>query len=239
MKKVIFASLSDEYLATPSVHPIPIKDYSIDWYKNIKKSNDKTYYFDELNTNATVKSCPSFVEIFENGFVVPAPADYFIHYTEDNSFIGQTPFSFKDVLREDDINYHPHSQLINHLPEHNPYQIIAKINLPLKVFTPKGYSLAFMRMPFADHSDFEAIYGNLRADKLHHLSIQCGIKHRNPIHIKQGTPLVLLVPFKREKFTHKIIDIKKNNKYRKQWLSTYLKTYGSSRPKFKKHYWSD
>jgi hypothetical protein len=239
MSKIVFGSLSDAYLATPSVHPIPIKDYPIDWFKNIKKPNERPNYFDGMNTNKTIKGCPSFVEIFENGFVIPAPTDYFIHYTEEGHFMATTPFSFRDDLREDDITYHHQSQMIDHMPEYNPYKLIVKLNLPVKMFTPKGYSVAFMRMPFGDHTDFEAIYGNMRTDKLHHLGIQCGIKHNNQILIKQGTPLVLIVPFKREKFTHKIVDIKKTNKYRKQWLSTWLKTYGSASPKFRKHYWSD
>ena len=239
MKKIIFGSMSEYYLETPELHPIPIKDYKMDWYKNMPRPKETPFHFDAMNISKNVKACPSFTDIFENGFVVLAPTDYFIHYLENGDFVGTQAFSFRDSLGIDDIQYHFNGQLIQHLPKHSPYKLIVKINLPLKVFTPDGYSLSFMRMPFSDHTDFEAIYGNLRADKIHHLSIQCGIKHNKQILIKQGTPLALLVPFKREKFKHKVIDINKPSKYRSKWVKKYLSTYGSWQTKYKSYYWSD
>ncbi len=68
-------------------------------------------------------------------------------------------------------------------------------------------------------------------------------KSNDQIFIKQGTPLCLIVPFKREKFTHRMVDLSAKSKYRgkfyKIYKRHYLKTYGSEKPKFRQDYWKD
>jgi len=242
--RLTFGAISDDYFYTPTVHPIPIKDWNIGWYEKMKQaSKENKLYFEKQNSSRTVRHCPSFVEIFQNGYVIPAPADYFIHLDKDGDLIWHTSFSFLGQTGNQDISFHYDDQLIDHLPNHSDYLRIAKINLPFKLFTPKGYSIQMMRMPYEDFSQWEAVYGMLRTDKNHNMNIQLAIKSHDQIFIKQGTPLCLIVPFKREKFTHKMVDLSDKSKYTgkfyKIYKKHYLKTYGSEKPKFRQDYWKE
>ena len=63
-------------------------------------------------------------------------------------------------------------------------------------------------MPFNFNDDWEALYGIFRSDKVHEVNIQIGYKSTDKsILIKQGQPLCVYAPFKREKFNLKITDV--------------------------------
>ena len=82
--------------------------------------------------------------------------------------------------------------------------------------------------------------GLLRTDKNYHLNFQINIKtDQKGIFIKQGQPLALIVPYKRETYKSKIVDLNEKNKFSIQYHKHYLKTYGSFKMNFRKDYWSE
>jgi len=237
MKNIItFGTFSKDLFHTESVHPIPMSEYPIEWYENIKA--EKLYIENEEGKN--VKSCPSFTEVYQEGFVIPSPTDYKITVTEDGMFFWDAAKSFANILERDDIEHHYNEQLVDHLPKDFDTKMIVKINTPWKAFTPKGYSIRIMKMPLTNTKDWEPTYGLLRTDKNYHLNFQINIKtNERCVFIKQGQPLALIVPFKRESYKSQIVDLNEKNKFSIQYYKHYLKTYGSFKMNFRKDYWSE
>lgn len=236
MKNIItFGTFSKDIYYTEQIHPIPMSEYPIEWYENIKA--EKLYFDGQDGKN--VKSCPSFIEIYQEGYVIPSPTDYSISVTPKGDFFWECARSFKDVMERDDIEYHYNEQLVSHLPKDYDTKMIIKINLPWKVFTPKGYSIRIMKMPFTSNKLWEPTYGVLRTDRNYHLNFQTNIKtNTEEVFISQGEPLALIVPYKREDFKSQIVDLNEKNQYSTQYHKHYLKTYGTFKPNFRKDYWA-
>ena len=71
------------------------------------------------------------------------------------------------------------------------------------------------------------------------MCIRDSIKTNDEILIKQGEPLGVIVPFKRENFKSNIVDLNEKNKYSIAYYKQFLKTYGSFKLNFRKDYWSE
>lgn len=216
MNKITFV-IKDKYLlANTDLHPKPISDFIPDWFKNMKPTQPI----------ANVKSCPSFIEVYKEGFVIVAPHDYLLSYDElNNKWYWNTPVKYDNYELSpmlDQVQTHNNSQLIEHLPN-SPYKFIFKLNLPMKVITPKGYSVRQLPLPYTYNEDYEILYGVFRSDKIHEINLQLGYKTDDKeIIIKAGEPLCVFVPFKREKFKLNI-----TNKPTKTLLINTSKLYSS------------
>lgn len=217
-KKITFVINDRGLLVNKELHPKPIKDYIPEWYKSMQIGKSKhTSLFKLLDkSNNNIKSCPSFNEIYQDGFVILAPNDYILAYDKDTeAWSWQTPISHNRGeynTNYPDVDMHNNDEMINHIPT-NEYKTVFKINLPIKVVTPKGYSVRVLPIPYSFNNDYEAVYGILRADKFHEMNIQILYKtNKKEILIKKGSPLCVYAPFKREKFTAEVVDGRKNNK---------------------------
>ena len=233
MNIISFGTFSKDLYYSKNLHPIKFSEYSIDWFDKIKTSKS------ELNNIKTVAACPSFNEIYNEGFVILAPTDYKFIVTKEKQLFWETAFSFKDVTNVDDVEFHFNEQYVNYMPKNFNIKMIVKINTPWKLFTPKGYSIRIMELPLTINNKWNPTYGILRTDKNYHLNFQLNIKTNEEILIKQGDPLALIVPFKRENYKHKVINLNKKNEFSIKYYSHYLKTYGSFKRNFRKDYWLD
>ena len=233
---ITFGTFSKDLYYTENLHPVPMSKYKIEWYENIKPQK----FVVDGYEGKTVKACPSFTEIYEEGFVVLAPTDYKITIMPDGQLLWQAARSFRKVMEKDDVEYHFDEQLVNYLPKNFDTKKIIKINTPWKAFTPKGYSVRIMKMPLTDSTEWENSYGVLRTDKNSHLNFQLNVKVTDkPIHINQGDPIGLLVPFKRDKYTSQIINLNDKNKYSIAYHKQFLNTYGTFKLNFRKDYWEN
>ena len=241
-KLITFGTFSRDIFYTEEVHPIPMSEYPIEWWENIKTEKIK---FHDGQEGKNAKACPSVVEIYQEGYVIPAPTDYKIKVTPTGEFFWEAAFTFRRDMDggssdKDDIEYHYNDQLVHHLPEDFDTKMIIKINLPWKVFTPNGYSIRIMKMPFTSNKNWEPTYGVLRTDRNHHLNFQTNIKtDTEEVFINQGEPLALIVPYKREEFKSNIVDLNDKNEHSIKYHKHYLKTYGKYKTNFRKDYWSD
>tara|TARA_A100001391_G_scaffold177696_1_gene141815 strand:- start:228 stop:935 length:708 start_codon:yes stop_codon:yes gene_type:complete len=222
MKKIIFGTNSKLLLANKDLHPKPVKQVIPDYLKAFKPEKAE-YYKGQLHSISNFKSCPSYIDVYNYGYAILAPCDISMQAKEDGTFNWTVANSF----RRNDIEYHYNEQLVHNIPIEKNIQIIAKYNSPWKVITPKGYSCRQIPVPLEYNTEWEPFEGVLRTDKIHELNIQLLIKTNEAIFIPQGTPLCVYVPFKRETFTSKIVDLNKNNKYSKLRNSMYLSTYGT------------
>ena len=111
MKEIIFTSpydlhLVEETCIQPAKNFIPEHWKNLTYYKD-NKSNLKGY-------NKTAKACPSFAEIFKEGYVLPSPCDIWLYTDgEDWKWETATPVDFID------ISHHAGFQYFNSVPDTN------------------------------------------------------------------------------------------------------------------------
>jgi hypothetical protein len=215
MKKIQFVIKDKHYLANKDIHPKPMSEYVPEWYKNMQPGKPKSKsFFDMVDIKSNVKSCPSFVEIFKEGFVLLAPCDFILSYNkETKKWAWKTPIvydNFEFLSGAEFVTVHDNDQMLEHATNNNLYKLIFKINLPMKIITPNGYSVRQIPMPYYFNDDWEALYGVFKSDKVHEINIQIGYKtDKEEILIKRGEPLCVYIPFKRENFKLDIVDYNK------------------------------
>ena len=198
MKEIIFTSpydlhLVEETCIQPAKNFIPEHWKNLTYYKD-NKSNIKGY-------NKTAKACPSFAEIFKEGYVLPSPCDIWLYTDgEDWKWETATPVDFID------ISHHAGFQYFNSVPD-TDVKMVFKLDNIWNCITPKGYSIRQIPMLYHHNPDFHTLYGVIDTDKLHELNPQIAFTStKNEIVINKGTPLCYYVPFKREKYKYSIVE---------------------------------
>lgn len=201
------------------VCPQPANNFIPEWFKKMPLHEDRDNMFKDMGEPGknfgwssklkTAKKCPSFVDVFNNGFVIPAPCDIYCRYNkETGEWYTETALAFAGRNQQDtfslQISTHPTLQYLDHAPD-APYEYVFKLDNLWSVITPKGYSI--MQIPMLWHHNplFEAAYGIVHTDQYHQLNIQMMMKKGiEEMEIKLGTPLCYVVPYKREEFTMSI-----------------------------------
>lgn len=234
---IYFAAIAQELYDSKELMPEPQKHNLPKWFKNIKSVNSGEN-FKYISKTKNVKKCPSFSEIWNEGYVIKAPTDYLLKVNEDGTYIWKTAFSYEKYQSVKDVDEHYDIQMIEYYPNKD-YVKILKLQLPFRVYTGKGVSCRQIPLLFQDKTNnWEVPYGIVRTDKVHEINIQLMIKNYNEILIKKGTPLCIYVPFKREKFIHKNFYLANKRKFINLDNKNYLKMFGG----FKNNtsfYWSD
>jgi hypothetical protein len=217
-KKIIWTSVLEAINDTPEVHIKKTKDILPEWFKNIPVyDNPKARPFDRIKT---VKTCPSFSEIFNEGFVMVSPTDIYINVKDDGTYFWQTP--------NEHIALEPHTteQYFKYANVPNA-KFILKLVSSWFCFTPKGYSLRQLPMFYEDNPDFYVPYGTIKTDQSHEINPQLIFTNKKKeIIIKQGQPLATYIPFKRSDKLE--MSIEKPQKYMSKILQGRFWISGSS-----------
>jgi len=224
MKKVIFVG-QDKYLNNhKEILPQPAKNFKPSWFINmpVDDINTNEYIKKLIPNNLTAKICPSFSEIFNEGFVLPSPCDLWIRFEKDGSWAWEASLGTIKLTEHND------RQFVNHTSMN--VKKIFKIEYPFYCITPKGYSVRQIPMFYHGNTEWHIAYGTIQTDKHHAINPQILItSDSNEIYIKKGEPLNYLVPYKREKFKLVFDDY---NKYENQINAAEYK----ARLKFKNGY---
>ena len=231
MKNIVFGTYNKNLLLNKELQPKPLKEYIPNYLKDIKPYKAKDYEFIK-GGYSNFKTCPSYIDIYKYGYVILSPTDIWIKVEKNGDLNWKIPISLD--VNGNDIQYHYDEQLLNYIPNKSIKKII-KYNSIYYCFTPKGYSIRQIPVPLSFNTDWEAVEGVLRTDKEHQVNIQIAIKTNNEILIKQGTPLCVYVPFKRENIRVKMIDLNKNNKYNKKLQTQFLIKNGTFKPQHLKN----
>ena len=189
--------LNKELLPQPAIKYIP------NWYKNMKVPHtiDKERpILSKILKPKTIKQCPSFVEMFNEGYILPAPTDIYI-YLNGDKFEWRTPITYKTFHNNGEIDFHADIQMVDHLPSNSNIKAIFKIIFPYVLFGPKGYNLKIMPVPYAFNNDYHANYGIQDLDNIFEINVQINFtSDKNEILIKRGDPIALVIPYKKDKF---------------------------------------
>lgn len=210
MKKIIEFYPFSESTSMFSPEPIPASKMVPEWYRKqpgmVKSEND--YVGGGLNL--TVKKCMAIFDVITSGYLIVAPCDIYVDATDPEKLTFSVPLKIKQ-FQSDLFSVHTLEQY-----DHYPMDTTIYHKQLLRVFpfwsvkTPKGYSSLYMQ-PMHRELDTQAFAGIIDTDKFiseGHMSffVKKGFKGV----IKQGTPLIQVIPFKRDSWTSKIVDVKKS-----------------------------
>ena len=163
-------------------HSIP-SNYGQEWYKHDAERDEWC---------RTAKQCPSFVDVFREGYVIVAPCDIWL-WTDGDAFKWKTALDFVN------ISIHADNQLKDYFQD-STIKKIFKIDNVWKIRTPKGYSIRQIPLFYHFNPDWQVAYGLINTDTYHELNVQIIFtSEKEEVFIKQGDPLCYIVPFKREK----------------------------------------
>lgn len=188
-KKIKFISSVPEYNIEK---PLPASRITPEWYRKMPGVAEKT---------ETVKKCIPVLDALTAGYVITLPTD--VYYDEQkNSFWSDSPFKLNSDHHE------VQTQGVEIDPEFDtkPHKWL---NL-WEIRTPKGYSCLFIHPLNRSDLPFKSFTGIVDTDR-HPLIINFPFVMRKGFsgRIPKGTPIIQIIPFKREGWEAEIIDDQK------------------------------
>lgn len=206
-KEIIFSSPIKELIDPPKPSLLTIPDS----YKNLSKRIDG-----DDPTARTVKACIPFLDALTIGYIISFPVDFVFTVKEIKNENGEINHEVRGFFRGDmppefnkfiEIQTHSEDQMPPSLrSKFRTLDVIFKILSPWHIKTPPGYSCIFTN-PFNRNTPFEIIDGVVDTDD-YPLTINFpAFWTENPSEketlVKKGTPLALVIPFKREQWKMK------------------------------------
>lgn len=191
-KKITFISSHPEFKISP---PIPASRIVPEWYRTMPGSRDKV---------ETVKKCIPFLDALTAGYVITLDADVYWN-EESKTFHSESPIQMQsdhmqsqtqDVNIDDRFDSQPH-KWVNHW----------------EIRTPKGYSCLFIHPLERTDLPFYSLTGIVDTDK-HPLVVNFPFLFKKGFSgvIPKGTPIIQVIPFKRDNWKSEISDDKPYDK---------------------------
>jgi len=171
------------------------------WFK---KTRPLKFLKSSSREDLTIKKCIPVLDAFTSGYYLKTMVD--INYSVNEKY-RKSEFSFKlkDTNNAKLITMHPFEQ-IDQLPLDGEYYDHAyKWSNPFVINTPPGYSCLFTQ-PFNQTLPFYTLSGVVDTDT-YPLAVQFPFLMRKGFSgtIKSGTPIVQIIPFKRDEWEMELI----------------------------------
>lgn len=187
-KKIKFTSTYPHYKID---HPVPASRIIPEWYRKMPGTRDRV---------ETVKKCIPFLDALTSGYFITLSTDVFYN-DEAKKFIHNSPFEIESdhmLIQTQDVE-------INDSYEAQPHKWLNQ----WKIETPKGYSCLFIHPLDRTDLPFYSFSGVVDTDK-HPVVINFPfvIKKGFSGVIPKGTPIIQIIPFKRDSWESKVIDDK-------------------------------
>ncbi len=186
---VEFLCLKEDFGIIPA--PYPARKLMPEWYKNLAPRIDGK----NVLVNGTVKRCAPFLDAMSIGWIIPLAGD--VEFTTNEDASGVT---YKWTFYRSLVENHNRGQVEGH-PE-LPKPPMKFLNYWL-IKVPKDYSLLFVPPLNRPSEHFECISGLVDADNyLEFINFPFFFRKPNFTGIiKQGTPLVQVIPIHRSMLT--------------------------------------
>lgn len=190
--KITFTNVTGADLEQPK----PASRLVPDWYKNTQSyTNNERKPDGNGSTSATIKRCMPVFDAMTAGYIIESPADVFVSIKNGEQWFEWSDFGL--------ITFHPIQQAPNH-PNKNQFPY-PKWQNSWAITTPKGYSTLFVQ-PFHRESVFTILPGIVDTDQ-YSTVINFPFVINDPAFeglIPKGTPIVQVIPFKRDSWTMKL-----------------------------------
>lgn len=171
--------------------PFPSSRLVPEWYRKMPGSAEKV---------ETVKKCVPILDALTAGYMITLPVD--VHFNgEDKTFWYDAPFS----INSDHFYVQTQGVEIGDEFDQQPHKWIN----PWLIQTPKGYSCMFVHPLNRMDLPFRSFTGIVDTDK-HPLAINFPFVMKKEFSgvIPAGTPIIQIIPFKRDAWSSKTIDNK-------------------------------
>lgn len=177
--------------------PVPAKKMLPEWYKNIDSYVGKERKPVELPVGvlspSTIKRCMPVFDVLTSGYIIKAPQDIYIDEVN-----GSLKYYWASTLMDDIISFHAYDQVKGH-PMVEEHMSVAKFTSPWSIKTPKGYSCLFI--PPVHRNNIITIFPGIVDTDQYNVPVEFPFTLTDPNFrgmIPIGTPLVQVIPFKRE-----------------------------------------
>lgn len=185
---------------------------------------------------STIKRCMPIFDIMTAGYILSLPCDIFVDATNPDQLVYMTPPDILDNFKEDLFYEHLPQQLSEYPKNPKAYhKQVLRINPFYAVGTKKGYSCMLVQPFHRDPTPLQLFPALVDTDKFishgfYSFYVEAGFRGI----IKQGTPLVQVIPFKRETFTSEIVLFEKAKLFLKNQNAKLKSTFtGGYKNKFR------
>ncbi len=224
MKEILFTNILgfDFFPPKPAVKEVP------DWYKNTPEyvGDQGKKIFNNGGTPHTIKKCIPVFDAITTGYILYTQVD--VQVTQQN---GLPYYTWPD---QNIISFHPIEQAPLHPSKNDaPYP---KWNNPYAITTPPGYSTLFLPPMHNPNKIFTILEGLVDTDTykppVNFPFILNDVKWEGII--EAGTPMVQVIPVKRDSWKHKIGSNKE--RMEQEMITKKLRTLFFN--SYKKQFWS-
>jgi len=214
-------NIPEEYAPKPATTSVP------DWYKNLE-----SYIGEEKKptgngtTTATIKRCMPVFDAITNGYILYTYTDIWVSQKDGMPWYEWPSF--------EPIQWHPVEQAPTH-PNRNGHQAsYPKWMNPWAIQTPPGYSILFVQ-PMHRESVFTILPGIVDTDQ-YNAPVNFPFVLNNITYeglIPAGTPMVQVIPFKRESWEMSLGTQKDLEKINKTMIKTITHFFDSYKSQFR------
>lgn len=195
---------NDEIVAT-NFPPVPASKMVPEWYKNLNRymyPNEKIdaafMWNNDNRIPQTVKACVPVQDYITSGYVLRASSDIIV---TPSIHEGQRGFNWSSATGTCSSHTHEQCPVKINKEEHNYF----KVKNDWVVKTPLGYSCYFYQPDFFLESGVRFFPGVVDTDVYDEPVNFVGyITTKETFTIKAGDPLMVVFPFKRENWQHKV-----------------------------------
>jgi hypothetical protein len=195
-------------IALDGREPLPSSKFIPDWYKKTASYiNGEKKPTGDGSGSGTIKRCMPVFDAITSGYIIPTYVDLFVSKMEDGNIKVEAPSM-------DPLGFHPLVQA-PFLPgvTDKTVQFPKWIN-PWGIETPKGYSCLFIAPMHHPNEFFKVLPGVVDTDQ-YTAPVNFPFMFTDPDFvglIPAGTPMVQVIPFKREAWQMKMGSVKEINK---------------------------
>ena len=214
-------------------YPTPAKVSIPEWIKNLRpyfsdeeeEKSLKFKIFGTGTTNQTAKRCIPMLDAVMSGYIIYLPQDVKV-----SEFEGDTYFDWANGLG---IGFHDPRQLSTHSVSHSNMKI-PKMHNPWSIETPAGYSCLFLPHINSEETTIKPFSGVVDTDMYtapvnFPFQLQEGFTGVIPA----GTPVVQVIPFKREAWKMEL-----NSGSEKKILRNMKSIFSVYRDAYRNMFWS-
>lgn len=216
----------DELSKEWSLSPVPAKKYLPEWYKSMSLYSNKNVPGMQGHS-LTLKGCQPFLDAISSGYYILLNADVVVSIDKDNNHIieWRTESSIVSVHTIDQVMGVGVSNDYSNFPfKWNNFYVIK---------TPKNYSSLFIHPVGFNDLPFTSFSGVVDTDQFNiPVHFPFLIKKDFEGVIKRGTPIIQVIPFKRDQWKMEIGEVEKNIE------AKYHSLLSSIRSSYKKNFWS-
>jgi hypothetical protein len=186
----------NEFILKSSEAPQPAKDFIPKWYKDIPPFHSKTPHFDNNfgNNNSTMKQCMPFFDSFNMGYIMVTPCDIVVEKNHIGDNVKVSANNMFDIIGERG----PSKKHSMPIPD-TFYDFEWTWQTHFEAQTPKGYSCLYTHPLNRPDLPWYTLSGVMDTDHWwitgnHPFFIKKGFEGIIPM----GTPMMQVIPFKRE-----------------------------------------